>query len=217
MELLQQFIELFLKLDQHLAEVVEQYGPWTYGILFAIIFCETGLVVTPILPGDSLLFGAGVLAADERFSRTLSVPLLLGLMSVAAIAGDAVNYSIGKYLGPKVLTRDGRFLKRKYLERTHRFYERHGGKTIILARFVPIVRTFAPFLAGVGEMSYLRFASYNVVGAILWIATFILGGYFFGTIPLVKNNFTLVALAIVLISVLPMVIEMWRHRRGEAN
>ena len=214
MELLRQFIDLFLHLDVHLKGVIADYGVWTYAILFVVVFCETGLVVTPILPGDSLLFAAGALAADDSLQDTLDVRLLLALLSVAAIGGDAVNYSIGKFLGPKVLTRDGRFLKRKYLERTHRFYERHGGKTIILARFVPIVRTFAPFLAGVGEMSYWRFASYNIVGAILWISLFILGGYLFGNIPQVKSNFTLVIMGIVLISVLPMVVELWRNRRG---
>lgn len=214
MEYLRQFIDLFRHLDTHLEGIIEQYGAWTYGILFAVVFCETGLVVTPILPGDSLLFAAGALAAKDSLKDTLDVRWLLVLLSVAAVAGDAVNYSIGKYLGPKVLTRDGRFLKRKYLERTHRFYERHGGKTIILARFVPIVRTFAPFLAGVGEMSYLRFASYNVVGAILWISLFILGGYLFGNIPQVKSNFTLVIMGIVLVSVLPMLIELWRNRHG---
>ena len=214
MELLRQFIDLFLHLDKHLEGVIGDYGVWTYAILFAIVFCETGLVVTPILPGDSLLFAAGALAAKDSLKDTLDVRWLLVLLSIAAIAGDAVNYSIGKYLGPKVLTRDGRFLKRKYLDRTHRFYERHGGKTIILARFVPIVRTFAPFLAGVGEMSYWRFASYNVVGAILWIALFILGGYLFGNIPQVKSNFTLVIMGIVLVSVLPMLFELWRSRHG---
>ena len=214
MELLRQFIDLFLHLDVHLKGVIADYGVWTYAILFVVVFCETGLVVTPILPGDSLLFAAGALAADDSLQDTLDVRLLLALLSVAAIGGDAENYSIGKFLGPKVLTRDGRFLKRKYLERTHRFYERHGGKTIILARFVPIVRTFAPFLAGVGEMSYWRFASYNIVGAILWISLFILGGYLFGNIPQVKSNFTLVIMGIVLISVLPMVVELWRNRRG---
>ena len=214
MELLRQFIDLFLHLDVHLKGVIADYGVWTYAILFVVVFCETGLVVTPILPGDSLLFAAGALAADDSLQDTLDVRLLLALLSVAAIGGDAVNYSIGKFLGPKVLTRDGRFLKRKYLERTHRFYERHGGKTIILARFVPIVRTFAPFLAGVGEMSYWRFASYNIVGAILWISLFILGGYLFGNIPQVKSNFTLVIMGIVLVSVLPMMIELWRNRRG---
>jgi membrane-associated protein len=214
MERLRQFIDLFLHLDKHLGDVITQYGAWTYGILFAIVFCETGLVVTPILPGDSLLFAAGALAANDSIKGALDFRILIALLSVAAIAGDAVNYSVGKFLGPKALTRDGRFLKRKYLERTHRFYERHGGKTIILARFVPIVRTFAPFLAGVGEMSYLRFASYNIVGAILWISLFILGGFLFGNIPQVKSNFTFIIMGIVLISVLPIAIELWRSRRG---
>jgi membrane-associated protein len=194
--------------------VIEQYGTTTYFILFAIIFCETGLVVTPILPGDSLLFAAGTFAADDG---PLDLGLLLGLLTVAAIAGDAVNYAIGHYLGPKVLSGNYRFLKREYLERTQHFYERYGGKTIILARFVPIIRTFAPFLAGVGKMSYWKFASYNVAGAILWIFIFTLGGYFFGNIKLVRENFTLVILAVVGISILPAVIEYWRERRRMAQ
>lgn len=209
MELVTHFIDIFLHLDTHLNSVIQQYGVWTYLILFAIVFCETGLVVTPILPGDSLLFAAGAFAA----SGSLDLTSLLGLLTVAAIGGDALNYSIGHYLGPKVLSGNRRFLKREYLERTQRFYERYGGKTIILARFVPIIRTFAPFLAGVGEMRYLRFASYNVVGAVLWIGIFTLGGYFFGNIPLVKKNFTLVILAIVVISVMPAFVEMWRERK----
>lgn len=209
MEYVTYFIDLFLHLDVHLREVIEQYGTWTYAILFLIIFCETGLVVTPILPGDSLLFAAGALAA----APPLSVTWLLVLLFIAAVLGDAVNYAIGHYLGPKVVSRDGRFLKKRYIDRTREFYERYGGKTIILARFVPIVRTFAPFLAGVGSMSYWRFASYNVVGAALWIGIFVLGGYFFGTREIVKNNFTLVILAIVAISIMPAVYEAWRARR----
>jgi len=213
METLTYFVDLFVHLDEHLNSVIQQYGVWTYLILFAIIFCETGLVVTPILPGDSLLFAAGTFAA----SGSLELTWLLGLLTVAAIGGDALNYAIGHYLGPKVLSGNRRFLKREYLERTQRFYEKYGGKTIILARFVPIIRTFAPFLAGVGEMSYLRFASYNVVGALLWIGLFTLGGYFFGNIAIVKENFPLVIVAIVVISVLPPVVEMWRERRRAAQ
>jgi membrane-associated protein len=214
MELVTYFIDLFLHLDEHLSSVIQQYGTWTYLILFAIIFCETGLVVTPILPGDSLLFAAGAFAATDS---GLDVRWLLGLLTIAAIGGDALNYSVGHYLGPKVLTGNYRFLKREYLERTQRFYEKYGGKTIILARFVPIVRTFAPFLAGVGEMRYVRFASYNVAGAILWVWGFTLGGYFFADIPLVKQNFTLVILAIVAISVMPAIVEIWRERRRAAQ
>jgi membrane-associated protein len=214
MELITNFVDLFLHLDQHLKAVIEQFGIWTYLILFAIVFCETGLVVTPILPGDSLLFAAGAFAANDG---PLELSWLLGLLTVAAILGDAVNYSIGHFLGPKVLTGNWRFLKREYLERTQRFYDRYGGKTIILARFVPIVRTFAPFLAGVGKMSYVRFASFNVIGALIWIFLFTLGGYFFGNIKLVKENFTLVILAIVGISILPAIIEMWRERNRPAE
>ncbi|MBI2827015.1 MAG: DedA family protein [Planctomycetia bacterium] len=209
MELVTQFVDLLVHLDKHLGSVIEQYGTWTYLILFAIIFCETGLVVTPILPGDSLLFLAGAFAARG----SLDAASLIVLLSVAAVAGDAVNYAVGHYLGPKVLGRDGRFLKKKYLDRTHQFFEKYGGKTIILARFVPIVRTFAPFLAGVGTMSYLRFASYNVVGAIVWVAAFILGGYYFSRFPWVEDHFTLVEVAIVLISIMPAAYEAWLVRR----
>lgn len=209
MEALKAFVDLFLHLDKHLEEVIANYGGWTYAVLFLIVFCETGLVVTPILPGDSLLFAAGALAGGGH----LNLGLLLALLIVAAIGGDAVNYAIGNFMGPKVLSRDGRFIKRKYLEKTEEFYARYGGKTIILARFVPIVRTFAPFLAGVGSMSYRRFAAYNIVGGILWVVLFTVGGYFFGSIPLVKDNFTLVILGIVAISVLPAVVEAYRERR----
>lgn len=208
MEVIKQFVDLFLHLDDHLNTVIGDYGAWTYLILFVIIFCETGLVVTPILPGDSLLFAAGAFAARG----SLNVPWLLILLSVAAVLGDAVNYGIGAYLGPKVLTGNGRFLKKEYLDRTHEFYERYGGKTIIIARFVPIVRTFAPFLAGIGKMSYLHFASYNIAGGVLWISICTLGGYFFGNIPIVQKNFELVVIAIVFISILPAVFEAWRAR-----
>jgi membrane-associated protein len=210
MEWLKSLIDLVLHFHVHLQEFIdEQYGPWTYLILFVIIFCETGLVVTPILPGDSLLFAAGAFAAIG----SLDLAWLFLLLGVAAVAGDAVNYAIGNFLGPKVLNHDGRFLKKKYLDRTHQFYERYGGKTIILARFVPIVRTFAPFLAGVGSMSYWRFASYNVVGAVLWISLCLFSGYFFGNISWVKKNFEVVLLAIIVISVLPAFVEAWRARR----
>jgi membrane-associated protein len=209
MEFIKYTIDLFLHLDVHLDTVIQQYGQWTYLVLFLIIFCETGLVVTPILPGDSLLFAAGTFAARG----SMDVNLLMGLLIVAAILGDAVNYSIGRALGPRVLSGKHRFLKREYLDRTQRFYERYGGKTIIFARFVPIVRTFAPFLAGVGSMNYGRFALYNVTGAVLWIVLFVLGGYFFGNIPIVKENFTLVILAVIVVSIMPAVIEAWRSRR----
>jgi membrane-associated protein len=210
MELVRQLLELFLHLDKHLNAVIQDYGIWTYLILFLIIFCETGLVVTPILPGDSLLFAAGAFAA----LGSLDPWWLLILLSIAAVAGDTVNYWVGNYVGPKVFQQeDSRFLKKEYLQKTHEFYERHGGKTIIIARFVPIIRTFAPFVAGIGRMSYSWFITYNVVGGIAWIAIFVLGGFFFGNLAVVKKNFTLVILAIILISVMPGILEYLRQRR----
>jgi membrane-associated protein len=214
MELIKTFFDIFMHLDKHLGGVIQAYGIWTYLILFLIIFCETGLVITPILPGDSLLFAAGAFAAIGA----LDAGWLFVLLSIAAVAGDTVNYGIGSYLGPKIFHREKvRFLNREYLDRTHRFYEKHGGKTIIIARFMPIIRTFAPFVAGIGTMSYMRFISYNVVGGIVWIASFVFGGYFFGNIPLVKKNFTLVILAIIFLSVLPGIIEFFRQRNGKRN
>lgn len=211
---MKELLDLFLHLDVHLQTVIQHYGLWTYVILFLIIFCETGLVVTPILPGDSLLFAAGAFAA----SGALDLTTLLGLLSVAAILGDAVNYTIGHFMGPKVFTQeDSRIFKKEYLERTHQFYETYGGKTIIIARFVPIVRTFAPFVAGVGSMTYWRFASYNVVGGILWITICTVAGYLFGNIPIVKQNFTLVIFAIIFISILPGLIEYLRQRQGSTH
>jgi membrane-associated protein len=208
------FIDLFLHLDRYLGELLQYFGAGTYVVLFLIIFCETGLVVTPILPGDSLLFGLGAFAANPFLKGPLEVEWLFLTLSVAAIAGDTVNYAIGHYLGPRVFHNGQyRFLKREYLERTHRFYEKHGGKTIVIARFIPIIRTFAPFVAGIGEMNYSRFISYNVIGGIAWIATFVFGGYFFGNLPVIKNNFTLVIIAIVILSVLPGVIEYFRQSR----
>jgi len=213
-ELLTGFIDFFLHLDVHLQTAIQQYGVWTYLILFLIIFCETGLVVTPILPGDSLLFAAGALAAGGA----LDVVWLFLLLSVAAVLGDAVNYAIGHFMGPKVFSREhGRFLKKEYLDRAHQFYEKYGGKTIIIARFVPIVRTFAPFVAGVGSMTYWRFASYNLIGGVLWIAVCLFAGYAFGNLPLVKDNFTLVILAIIFISILPGLIEWARQRQQQAD
>jgi len=209
MELLKTFIDIFMHLDKHLGGVIEAYGTWTYLILFLIIFCETGLVVTPILPGDSLLFAAGAFAAIGA----LDAKWLFILLTIAAIAGDTVNYSIGSYMGPKIFHKEKvRFLNREYLDRTHQFYERHGGKTIIIARFMPIIRTFAPFVAGIGRMTYLHFISYNVIGGIIWIASFVFGGYFFGNIPVVKRNFTLVIMAIIVLSIMPGIIEFLRHR-----
>jgi membrane-associated protein len=209
MDLLSRIIDLFLHLDQHLGQLISQYGTWTHWILFLIVFCETGLVVTPFLPGDSLLFAAGTFAALGALDLWLVVLLLI----VAAIAGDTVNYWVGSYIGPRAFREDTRFLRKEYLDRTRAFYEKHGGKTIIMARFVPIIRTFAPFVAGVGAMSYPKFIVYNVVGAVLWVGLFVLGGYFFGNMQVVRDNFTLVILAIIAISVLPIVIEALRSRR----
>ncbi|MFZ5515811.1 MAG: DedA family protein [Candidatus Zhuqueibacterota bacterium] len=208
LELGKSLFELFLHLDKHLNEIISNYGVWTYLILFVIIFCETGLVVTPFLPGDSLLFAAGTFAA----LGSLGVEQLLILLSIAAILGDTVNYWIGNYIGPRAFSGSVRFLKKEYLEKTHAFYERHGGKTIVIARFIPIIRTFAPFVAGVGAMSYGRFIVFNVAGGLLWVLLFTLGGYFFGNLPVVKRNFSLVIVAIILISVLPGVIEFFRER-----
>jgi membrane-associated protein len=207
-DLLRNLIDLFVHLDQHLSRVISEYGTWTHLILFLIVFCETGLVVTPFLPGDSLLFAAGTFAALGALDLWMVVLLLIG----AAILGDTVNYWVGAYIGPRAFGGNIRYLRREYLDRTHAFYERHGGKTIILARFVPIIRTFAPFVAGVGAMSYPRFLTYNVVGAVLWVGLFVLGGYFFGNIPTVRENFTLVILAIIALSVLPIVVEALRAR-----
>ena len=210
MDLIRQLIDVLLHLDRHLSTVIQDYGMWTYLILFLIIFCETGLVVTPILPGDSLLFAVGTFAARGA----LDVTVILILLSVAAIAGDTLNYAIGYRVGPQVFRKEGvRFLNREYLERTHQFYERHGAKTIVIARFVPIVRTFAPFVAGIGRMSYSRFVAYNVVGGVGWIVILVLGGYAFGNIPVVKENFTLVIFAIIILSILPGVVEFLRQRR----
>ena len=210
MELIHSLIDLFLHLDKHLSDILQQYGTWTYGILFIIIFCETGFVVTPFLPGDSLLFACGTFAAVGA----LDVRWVCILLSIAAVAGDTVNYWIGAYIGPKAFSReDSRFFKKQHLIRTHEFYEKYGGKTIIFARFMPIIRTFAPFVAGIGKMSYGKFLAYNVTGGVLWILGFVLVGYFFGNIPVVKRNFTLVILAIIFVSILPSIIEIIRHRR----
>jgi len=207
MEQIQFLIDLFLHLDEHLANIINQYGVWTYAILFLIIFMETGFVVTPFLPGDSLLFAAGTFAA----LGSLNVWLLIILLMIAAIVGDTVNYWIGHYLGDRAY--NIKWIKREYLERTHAFFEKHGGKTIFLARFVPIVRTFAPFVAGMGKMSYGYFFSYNVFGGIVWVVLFTLLGFFFGNIPFVKANFELVIIAIILVSVVPAVWEALKARR----
>jgi membrane-associated protein len=204
-----QVIDLVLHVDKYLDLIIQQYGLLTYVLLFVIVFCETGLVVTPFLPGDSLLFAVGAFAARG----SLDVVVALVVLAAAAILGDTVNYWIGAVVGPKVFHKENvRFLNRKHLDRTHEFYERYGGKTIVIARFVPIVRTFAPFVAGIGKMTYGRFLSYNVFGGLLWVLLFVLGGFYFGNIGIVRRNFSLVIIAIVLISILPGVIETLRQR-----
>jgi len=211
MELVSGAIDLFLHLDRHLNELVRQYGTGTYLILFLIVFCETGLVVTPFLPGDSLLFAVGALAATE--GSPLHVGWVSLLLLAAALCGDNVNYLIGHLVGPRVFTAGHtRWFKREHLERTHAFFERHGGKTIILARFVPIVRTFTPFVAGVGAMTYPRFLLYSVAAAIIWVGIIVYAGYFFGNVPIVKQNFSIVVLAIVFLSVLPAALHLVRAR-----
>jgi membrane-associated protein len=203
-------IDFLLHLDKHLNYIIENYGLWCYAIFFLIIFCETGLVVTPFLPGDSLIFTLGTLAA----TGSLEVASLFALLSVAAVLGDSANYAIGKYFGDVILRHQGKwFLKKEHVERTHRFYEKYGAKTIVIARFVPIVRTFAPFIAGVGKMTYMKFFSYNVIGGLLWVTLFIFGGYFFGNIPFVKRHFSTVIFAIIIISIMPAVIEVIREKR----
>lgn len=213
MEIIAWFADLLLHLDDHLAEIIGQYGTWTYLILFLIVFAETGLVVTPFLPGDSLLFAAGTFAG----MGALDPWLLFLLLSVAGIAGDTVNYWVGRWVGPRAFSGNVRWLRQDYLDRTEKFYEKHGGKTIVLARFIPIVRTFAPFVAGVGQMHYGRFLAYNVGGGILWVGLFVLAGYLFGNIPIVRDNFTAVIMAIIVISVLPVVVEGLRARRAGAG
>ncbi len=208
MDWMAQAIDLFLHLDEHLTNVFAQYGIWTYAILFLIVFLETGVVVTPFLPGDSLLFAAGALSA----SGSLNPVVLFVLLTIAAIVGDSVNYAIGRRIGPRVFRENVRWLKREHLERTQRFYEKHGGKTIVLARFIPIVRTFAPFVAGVGTMAYSRFALYNVVGGIAWTAIFVFGGFFFGNLPVVRDHFEFVILGIIGVSVLPVLWELAKKR-----
>jgi len=207
MDLLKNLLDLFLHLDEYLAKIILDYGTWTYGILFVVIFIETGLVVMPFLPGDSLLFAAGTFAA----LGSLNVWFIIGLLIVAAVLGDAVNYTIGHYLGERAY--NIRWVKREYLEKTHAFFEKHGGKAIFLARFVPIVRTFAPFVAGIGKMTYGYFATYNIVGGVTWVTLFTLMGFFFGNIPFVKKNFEFVIIAIILISVVPMFVEWLKARR----
>lgn len=211
-ELIKSLIDFVLHIDAHLVEIVNDYQTWTYLILFAIIFAETGLVVTPILPGDSLLFAAGAIVAKPE--TDLRIGVLWAILCLAAVLGDLVNYHIGKYLGLRAFSGKYKWLKVEYLHMTQEFYKKHGGKTIIYARFIPIVRTFAPFVAGIGVMSYAKFASFNVVGGIAWISSFLFLGYFFGGIPVIKDNFTYVIFAIIFVSVLPAFIEVMRKRKA---
>ena len=216
MDIIKFVIDFILHIDVHLAELVAQYGMWVYGILFLILFCETGLVVTPFLPGDSLLFVAGALAALP--TNDLNVHTMVALMIGAAILGDAVNYTIGRLFGEKLFSNpNSKIFRRSYLDKTHQFYEKHGGKTIILARFVPIVRTFAPFVAGMGHMTYRHFAAYNVIGALVWVLLFTYAGYLFGDLPIVQENLKLLIVAIIIVSILPGIIEIWRHKRAAAR
>jgi len=209
MEVIKFLIDFILHMDVHLNEIISNYGAWTYGILFFVIFMETGFVVTPFLPGDSLLFAAGTFAA----LGSLNPLYLFLLLTVAAVLGDTVNYSIGKYIGPRAFSGDIKFLKQEHLDKTQEFYEKHGGKAIILARFIPIIRTFAPFVAGIGTMKYRKFIAYNVIGGIAWVAVFTFLGYFFGNIEFVKKNFELVIFAIIFISFIPPVLEVLKARK----
>jgi len=213
MEIVKFLIDFILHIDQHLVELVREYHTWIYLILFLIVFCETGLVVTPFLPGDSLLFAVGALAAVP--SSELSLPLLLGLLIVAAILGDSFNYYVGSRIGEQIYLRNFWFLRRDHIDQTHRFYEKYGGRTIIYARFVPIVRTFAPFVAGVGKMNYRNFIYFNVIGALVWVLFFMLMGYMFGNMPAVKENFSLLILAIIVLSMLPPIIGAIRSRMNK--
>lgn len=203
------FVDFILHLDVHLSAIIAHYGLWTYGILFAIIFCETGLVVTPFLPGDSLLFAGGTFAA----LGSLDIGILFAVLVVAAIAGDTVNYWIGRAIGHKIVAWNTKLINKRHIERTQNFFQTHGGKTILLARFIPIVRTFAPFIAGLGKMKYSRFLAYNVIGGLFWIALFLFGGFFFGNLAIVRKNFSLVILAIIFISLIPAILEYWQTRK----
>lgn len=211
MELISHFIDIVLHLDIYLETLVTQYGPWIYAILFAVIFCETGFVVTPILPGDSLLFVAGTLAAVGG----MDIGSLIASLSIAAILGNSVNYGIGRYLGPKVFQwPDSRWFNRKALEKTHDFYEKHGGKTIVLTRFLPLFRTFAPFVAGIGAMNWLRFSAFNVAGGLAWVVSLSMLGYWFGNVEIIRKNLSAAVVGIVVISLLPAIIAWWRSREG---
>lgn len=213
MELLHAFVDIVLHLDAHLLSLTQQYGVWVYGILFAIIFCETGLVIAPFLPGDSLLFVAGALCGMDALQLEILIPLLV----VAAFSGDNTNYWIGRLVGLRLIKRlGGKLIKREHLDKTHAFYEKHGGKTILFARFLPIIRTFAPFVAGIGLMRYRLFVAFSALGSVAWISSFAIAGYFFGNIPFVKNNLTLITLGIIVVTLLPAFREVIRHRRQSA-
>jgi membrane-associated protein len=209
MNIILYLINFILHLDKYLGEIIQNYGTWTYLLMFFVIFMETGFVVTPFLPGDSLIFAAGAFAGLGY----LNIGILFIVLGLAAVAGDTANYWIGHFIGPRAFSGSVRFLKKEYLDRTHAFYEKHGGKTIIIARFIPIIRTFAPFVAGVGAMTYPKFIAYNVIGGLAWVGLFAFGGYFFGNLPVVQENFTFVLLAIIIISVMPAIIEVFRSRQ----
>lgn len=213
MDWLKTLLDIFLHLDVYLGSIIRDYGLWTYGLLLLVIFMETGFVVTPFLPGDSLLFAAGTFAA----LGVLDIKTLFVLLALAAIGGDTANYWIGHFIGPRAFSGNVRFLKKEYLDKTHAFYEKHGGKTIVLARFIPIIRTFAPFVAGVGAMTYSHFIAYNLVGGLAWVTLFLFGGYFFGNIPFVKHNFEFVILGIIFISILPPIVEYLKARFGSTK
>jgi membrane-associated protein len=207
-QLIMKAVDVIMHIDKYLGAIIQQYGIWTYALLFTIILCETGLVVTPFLPGDSLLFAAGALAAQG----SLNITWLCVILGVAAVLGDTLNYSIGKIAGPKVFRQKSRFFKKEYLDKTHAFYEKYGKKTIVIARFVPIIRTFAPFVAGIGQMNYAQFIAYNVIGGISWVLIFTLGGYFFGSMQFVKDHFSVLLLAIIIISFVPLAYEFAMHK-----
>lgn len=213
--LIEWFIDFVLHMDEHLPVMVNSIGVWTYLVLFVVIFIETGVVIMPFLPGDSLLFAAGAVSALPH--TNLNTGLLYAILAVAAVVGDTTNYWIGHFLGPKVFNTESRWFKKEYLDRTQAFYEKHGGKTILLARFVPIIRTFAPFVAGIGKMRYGYFISYNIFGGIIWTGLFLWGGYFFGNLPIVKNNFSIVIIAIILISLIPAVVEYLKGRSSKPS
>ncbi len=208
MEIVSYLVDLFLHLDKHLAELISQYGTWTYAILFLVIFCETGLVIAPFLPGDSLLFATGALAATGALDPNIA----FALMALASVLGDNTNYTIGRFIGPRAFSGNGRFLKREYLEKTQHFYDKYGGRTIIVGRFLPIIRTFAPFVAGVAKMDRRKYVPFTVIGAVFWVGLFVYAGYFFGSLPFVKNNFSIVIVVIILISAVPAILEVIRQR-----